>query len=87
VHPGGVKTNLVRNARFRTGKDPVQAKQQSIQFFNRYMAWTSPERAAKVILAGIRKKKKRILIGPDAHLYAIFLRLCPNIWHSLMTHV
>jgi len=85
VHPGGIKTNLVRNGRFRRGKDPEQTREQAAQYFDRFIAWTSPERAARVILCGIRKKKKRILVGPDAHFFALLERLFPNAWQALMS--
>ncbi|WP_328446254.1 MULTISPECIES: SDR family oxidoreductase [unclassified Amycolatopsis] len=62
VHPGGIKTNIVRNAR---GGDGDQEK--AAVGFDR-IAQTTPEKAASTILRGIERKSARILIGPDAYV-------------------
>jgi len=73
VHPGGIKTNIVRNSIFYDDN-----KTHVISEFDK-VAITSPEKAAQTIINGIRKKKKRILIGPDASLVYLMSRLCPAI--------
>lgn len=62
VHPGGIKTNIARNAR---SSNPADASLAGV--FDK-VAMTSPERAATVILNGVRRDRARILIGPDARL-------------------
>ncbi|WIV59326.1 SDR family NAD(P)-dependent oxidoreductase [Amycolatopsis nalaikhensis] len=62
VHPGGIKTNIVRNARSLADDQGVAAKS-----FER-IAKTTPEQAARTILRGIERKSARILIGPDAYV-------------------
>ncbi|MFY2787250.1 SDR family NAD(P)-dependent oxidoreductase [Rhodococcus sp. MALMAid1271] len=62
VHPGGIKTNIVANAR---GMDSLGDVDKVSEAFER-IARTTPTRAAKVILAGVEKNKPRVLIGPDA---------------------
>ncbi|MEV7043857.1 SDR family NAD(P)-dependent oxidoreductase [Amycolatopsis sp. NPDC051061] len=62
VHPGGIKTNIVRNS--RSGADD---QEKAAQGFER-IARTTPEKAAQTILRGIEKKSARILIGPDAYV-------------------
>ncbi|WP_328645695.1 SDR family NAD(P)-dependent oxidoreductase [Amycolatopsis sp. NBC_00348] len=62
VHPGGIKTNIVRNSR---GGDGDQEK--AAVGFDR-IAQTTPEKAALTILRGIERKSARILIGPDAYV-------------------
>jgi NAD(P)-dependent dehydrogenase (short-subunit alcohol dehydrogenase family) len=66
VHPGGVKTNIARNARVGGAMDTDREKQASD--FAR-IARTSPERAAKIILRGVDRNSARILIGPDAYVF------------------
>lgn len=61
VHPGGIKTNIARNAGRSDGRD----RDSIARTFDR-IAHTSPERAAEVILRGVQKRKARVLIGPDA---------------------
>ena len=62
VHPGGIKTNIVRNSRGGTGD-----QEKAAQGFER-IARTTPEKAAQTILRGIERKSARILIGPDAYV-------------------
>ena len=62
VHPGGIKTDIVRSAR---GMDHLGDPDTRSRDFQRW-ALTSPEKAAEVILAGVQKNKPRVLIGPDA---------------------
>jgi NAD(P)-dependent dehydrogenase (short-subunit alcohol dehydrogenase family) len=76
VHPGGIKTNIARNSRI--GKDtPEEWKQQGTKFFDK-VARTSPETAADVIVAGIKSRNPRILIGQDAYAISLFSRLFPK---------
>lgn len=62
VHPGGIKTNIVKFAR---GMDDMGDPETRSKAFQRF-AVTKPTRAANVILAGVEKNKPRVLIGPDA---------------------
>lgn len=71
VHPGGIKTNIVANARGMADlgdRDAVARRFEQI-------AVTSPTRAAKVILGGVERNKPRILIGPDARLFDLIPRV------------
>ena len=70
VHPGGIKTNIARNA--------VDYNDAHEAFHQQFLK-LSPEYAASVIIAGIRKKKKRILIGTEAYLLDFVVRLFP-VW-------
>ncbi|WP_028659437.1 SDR family NAD(P)-dependent oxidoreductase [Nocardioides insulae] len=63
VHPGGIRTAIVRSGRVGGGAD----KAELARFFDEKLARTTPERAAEVIINGIRRNRARVLIGPDAH--------------------
>jgi NAD(P)-dependent dehydrogenase (short-subunit alcohol dehydrogenase family) len=76
VHPGGIKTNIVRNSRV-AADTPAEWKQQGVKFFDK-VAKTPPEDAADVILRGIKEKNSRILIGKDAVGISMFSRLFPK---------
>ena len=76
VHPGGIKTNIVKNARLGAGA-PEEWKQQGAKFFDK-VAKTSPEEAAEVIVNGIKSGETRILIGRDAKAISFFSRLFPK---------
>jgi NAD(P)-dependent dehydrogenase (short-subunit alcohol dehydrogenase family) len=77
VHPGGIKTNIVRSGRFIKSKDPGATSESATAEFDR-IARTSPEKAASVIIQGILADKKRVLIGVDAHIIDILVRLFPQ---------
>jgi short-subunit dehydrogenase len=78
VLPGGVKTNIVRNTRFLKQANPSLTREDTIQWFERASV-TSPEKAARAIISGIKKKKSRILVGRDAYLIDLLKRLMP-VW-------
>lgn len=78
VHPGGIRTNIVRNIPMLDDKQ----KSKFVDFFDR-TAKTTPEHAAHTIIKGIRSRKKRILIGQDAKLLDFVARLFPSRYDSL----
>ena len=76
VHPGGIKTNIVRNSRVGA-ETPDEWKQQGAKFFDR-VAKTTAEEAAKVIIKGIKNRSPKILIGRDARAINLIARLFPT---------
>jgi NAD(P)-dependent dehydrogenase (short-subunit alcohol dehydrogenase family) len=82
VHPGGIKTNIVRNARHY--RDPTGAdKAAAIDRFER-LAGTTPEKAAQTIIHGIEREQPRVLIGPDAWLIDRIQRWMPVSYWKVM---
>ena len=77
VHPGGVKTNVANNARFYKVSDPSLGKEEALALFNRVLAKTTADKAAKIIIAGIKKDKLRIMVGADAYVLDLLKRLFP----------
>ena len=75
VHPGGIKTNIARNARMNEGEGGF-SRQETADQFDR-MARTTPERAAQVILEGVLRNRRRVLIGTDARIIDWVQRLLP----------
>ncbi len=71
VHPGGVKTAIARNARPVAGTDQVT----SAAYFDRHLARTTAEDAAKAIVAGVLAGRPRVLVGADAKVLDAFVRL------------
>jgi short-subunit dehydrogenase len=63
VHPGGIRTNIARDAH---GVPPEDAD-RTARMFDR-IASTTPERAAATIVRGIERDRARILIGADAYV-------------------
>lgn len=79
IHPGGIRTNIVRNAKFvKAVNSNQQSTEEAAAFFDK-IASTSAGSAAAQIIKAIRKNKKRLLIGPDAYLFEYFKRLSPKL--------
>jgi NAD(P)-dependent dehydrogenase (short-subunit alcohol dehydrogenase family) len=78
VHPGGIKTNIARDAR---APEQSTAQQRATDFAK--IAKTSSEDAAKTILAGVRRNRARILIGPDAYVIDAAPRLLGSGYQRL----
>jgi butyryl-CoA dehydrogenase len=85
VHPGGIKTNIVRNSRLDPSAAAVAGndKAQLVVDFDK-MARTSPEKAARVILAAVEADKRRVLIGPDARLFDLAARLPAGVYQRII---
>jgi NADP-dependent 3-hydroxy acid dehydrogenase YdfG len=87
VHPGGVTTNIARNARIR--KDPEglgrTREQMAAQF--EAVTMTSPERAAEIIHRGVERGKARILVGPDAYLFDALARITPTHYYAVISRL
>jgi short-subunit dehydrogenase len=81
VHPGGIKTSIARSARMDDdslrdlglGAEGFDSREKFERAFI-----TSSEKAAEVILDGVQRNQRRILIGPDARVYDWMVRLLPS---------
>ncbi len=86
VHPGGIKTNIAKTARMNdslskvTGQDADTARSQ----FHDQLLRTTPEKAAEVILNGVRRNQRRILIGGDAVATDLMQRSLPALYQRLV---
>ncbi len=69
VHPGGIATNIARNA--RTDKNTPDELDEAFK----KIARTTPAKAAATILTGVERRKARILIGADARVFEGMTRL------------
>jgi NADP-dependent 3-hydroxy acid dehydrogenase YdfG len=85
IHPGGVKTNIARNARVR--KDPEGRGRTQEQMAAEFEAllMTTPEKAAAIIVRGVEQGKARILVGPDAYMFDILARAMPTHYYDVMS--
>jgi len=85
VHPGGIKTNIARAARFDDnmkaliGQDAAQGKAEFEKLFI-----TTPESAAATILKAVRRNSRRVLLGPDAVALDLVQRLLPSGYQRLI---
>jgi NAD(P)-dependent dehydrogenase (short-subunit alcohol dehydrogenase family) len=80
VHPGGVKTNIVANARLDPDWLSELGDRDPGAVFRR-TARTTPETAAASILAAVRRDKRRVVIGPDAKAFDLLGRMPAALYH------
>jgi len=87
VHPGGVKTNIAKNARYHTHPTrPEMSHKDAAREFET-IAMTTPERAAKIIHERTKAGKSRILVGPDAYAFDALARLMPTHYFDVMARL
>lgn len=84
VHPGGIKTNIARNARSRVDPKGLGRSQEQIADEFEAMVQTTPERAAEIIHRGVDAGKARVLIGADARLFDLVTRITPTHYWSVL---
>ena len=85
IHPGGIKTNIARNARIDPsasafGDDPADFSTE----FDK-VARTTPDKAAQQILRAVSRNRRRALIGPDAVVFDLVSRLPAGLYQRLLT--
>jgi NAD(P)-dependent dehydrogenase (short-subunit alcohol dehydrogenase family) len=84
VHPGGIATNIARNARVRHQPgDGGLTRDQLVAEFDA-MVRTTPEKAAGIICRGVEQGKARILVGPDAYLFDALARVTPTHYYDVL---
>ena len=85
VHPGGIKTDIARSARMN---DSVQelglgsGGDDTRENFEKSFI-TTADKAAEIIVRGVQRNKRRILVGPDARVYDWMVRLLPTAYQRL----
>jgi NAD(P)-dependent dehydrogenase (short-subunit alcohol dehydrogenase family) len=80
VHPGGIRTNIARNARNR--QTELVSQEEMARRFDE-LARTSPEWAALRIVRGVQRNARRVLIGADARAIDVVQRLTGSGYQAL----
>lgn len=85
VHPGGIKTNIARNARVDPSVKHLGVKdvEKSRASFERMFRVTA-EDAAETILRGVQRNARRVLVGMDAHFLDALQRLMPASYQKIV---
>jgi NAD(P)-dependent dehydrogenase (short-subunit alcohol dehydrogenase family) len=78
VHPGGIKTNIARNTRFCGSLIPGMTKEVAVNLYEKELLKMEADKAAKIIISGIKKKERRIMVGTDAKVLDLITRLFPR---------
>ena len=79
VHPGGIKTAIARNGTAAEGLD----QKALAEAFDEKLAKTTPQRAATIILEAVRKDKARVLVGADAKILDVIVRITGSGYQKL----
>jgi NAD(P)-dependent dehydrogenase (short-subunit alcohol dehydrogenase family) len=85
VHPGGVRTNIVQSSRIAKNMVGflIENEQQGKDKFEKLFI-TSADEAARVILDGVRRNRRRVLIGRDARTADWLARALPSAHQRLV---
>lgn len=84
IHPGGIKTSITRNARHHHRPGKTFPRDRVIEEFDRRLARTTPRQAAEIIVRGMQKKERRILVGLDARILDWLQRAFPLGYEALV---
>jgi butyryl-CoA dehydrogenase len=80
VLPGGVATKISKHSRGWGDNLSEQRRAHRLTL----MSKTSAQEAARIIIRGIKRNKKRILVGMDARLMDVITRLFPQLSGSII---
>ncbi|MFI8773043.1 SDR family NAD(P)-dependent oxidoreductase [Gordonia sp. NPDC062954] len=83
VHPGGIKTAIARNA--TTSGEHNQ--KSTAEFFDRYLARMTSADAADVIINGVRRNRARVLVGTDAKLLDLWVRVVASGYQGVVARI
>ncbi|MES2720103.1 MAG: SDR family NAD(P)-dependent oxidoreductase [Pseudomonadota bacterium] len=83
VHPGGIKTNIAKAARMDNSVNKLGLSTNSTEKFEKLFSTTADE-AAAVIIKGVEKNARRVLIGKDAVAIDLMVRLFPSAYQKLV---
>lgn len=85
VHPGGIKTNIARTARMNKSVMDLGVKdlESSHLRIEKQFRVTADE-AAEIILRGVQRNARRVLVGTDARIYDLVQRIVPSSYQWLV---
>jgi NAD(P)-dependent dehydrogenase (short-subunit alcohol dehydrogenase family) len=76
VHPGGIKTNIGRNAKVNHFLYSL-SKEKAVELYDKEIFKTTADEAARIIISGIKRKRRRIMVGKDAQALDFIARMFP----------
>lgn len=89
IHPGGIRTNIAKNARMDESMSQVAGGDTTADAlrnkFDEFLLRTTPEKAAQVILSGVKRNARRVLIGADASAVDTMQRLLPQGYQKIVS--
>lgn len=79
VYPGGVETSFIKNMTAAEGVGEIDL----VKNFDKRAWTTSPQKAAQIILRGVRANRVRVLIGPDMKVLDLVVRTIGSQYQRL----
>lgn len=85
VHPGGIKTNIARTARMNKSVMDLGVKDLATSHLQieKHFRCTADD-AAAIILRGVQRNERRVLVGTDAKIYDVLQRVVPSSYQWLV---
>jgi len=87
VHPGGVKTAIATSSVERAaefGMEVTDADRRRAQIYTEKLLRMDPARAANIIIDGVEAGKARVLVGNDARVIDVIVRMFPVAYHRVV---
>lgn len=82
VHPGGVATAIADSARVPAGADPEEVARQIAAV--KQALKMPPAEAGEIIVRGVERRQQRVLVGSDAKIIDLIVRLLPaSYWRVI----
>lgn len=82
IHPGGVATNIARNA--PRGEGVTDEEYEAALNIADQSLVMPPAQAAEIILRGVERRKPRVFVGRDAHALMWMERVLPTRYWSMI---
>ena len=84
IHPGGIKTDIVRHARTDESMTITGTNQDDIVAEFDRAAISTPEKAARQIVRAVERNRRRALVGPDAKVIDLISRLPAGLYQRAL---
>jgi NAD(P)-dependent dehydrogenase (short-subunit alcohol dehydrogenase family) len=86
VYPGGVDTSISENARVPAGVSAEEIEHRRERF--RKLLRLPPDVAGEAIVRGVERRKPRVLVGGDAKVISLIVRVLPvSYWKVLALRI
>ena len=80
VYPAGVRTAIMNSGTSAAGEDDARRRREA---FDTRIARIDPDRAAEVMVRGVRAGRARVMVGRDAYLADLLARLTGSGYQRL----
>lgn len=88
VHPGGIKTNIARDARMDDSMTELMGGTSNAELTGNFekLFRTTPDQAADIILKSVQRNARRVLVGSDARAVDMLQRIVPTAYQRMVTY-